>query len=215
MGGHGWACNRPFHRVAAQTFLGGAGQRFCSSPNIAALCGGDRQRRQAAASAAPRSHARHRGEFLLLCLRLARSAAAAREGPGQDGGRGLLCPGTAAAGSASLGTKPPAAGGHPGKAKLFMTETRPGSVWSGNSGCAWERGGQRHWGQGHPQPVPPAVPAASHGERHEPGNGDAGAAARWGRPCRGGLSRRWFCCAERRFTCRHRPQHRAWLQAAR
>lgn len=60
-----------------------------------------------------------------------------------------------------------------------MTETQPGSVWSRNSGCAWGQGGRRHWQQGHPQPVPPAVPAAGHGERHDPGNGDAGAAARW------------------------------------
>ncbi|KAM6339808.1 dual specificity protein phosphatase 15 isoform 1-T1 [Alca torda] len=49
-----------------------------------------------------------------------------------------------------------------------MTETRPGSVRSGDGGCAWGRGGRQHWGQGHPRPVPPSSPAAGHGKRHEP-----------------------------------------------
>lgn len=131
-----WACGRALRRVAAQTFLDGAGQRFCSSPNTAALCGRGGQRRQAAASAAP-TLPRHgaEGEFLLLCLLQARAAAGARHRRSSQG-RPRQKPWRTAAevpsaprhgrhqlGLTVLGTNLPATGSDPGGPKLFMTET--------------------------------------------------------------------------------------------
>lgn len=154
--GQGWACCRALRRVAAQTFLDGAGQRFCSSPNSAALCGRG-QRRQAAASAAPCSHATAQGGSFssFVCSRPGSSrCAAAPEQPGKGLGRsrGGRRPRSALPrhshrpGPAALGTS-----SDPGGAKVFMTRIRPGS---GDGSCTRGRGGRQHWGQGHPRSVP-------------------------------------------------------------
>lgn len=156
-GGHG--VGRGGHaagRFAAQTFLDGAGQRFCSSPNSAALCGRG-QRRQAAASAAPRSHARAQGGSFssFVCGRPGSSrCAAAPEQPGKGLGRsrGARRPRSPLPRhSHRPGLAAPGASSDPGGAELFMTGTRPGS---GDGSCARGRGGRQQWGQGQQRPVP-------------------------------------------------------------